>query len=149
MLMFIGGSPGSTAGGIKTTSLATIFFMVKSYMIGKDKVTAFYKTIDNDTIKKTFTIFILALGLVLTGIITMLLVEGNKFKPIQIMFEIVSAFGTVGLSTDITPHLSNISKLILIAIMFTGRVGLITLVISVFKKDKVIITYPEETIGVG
>ncbi|MDD5066467.1 MAG: potassium transporter TrkG [bacterium] len=149
LFMFTGGSPGSTAGGIKTTSLATIFFTIRSILQGREKVTAFFKTIDDETVKKVLTIFILAFCLVLTATLLILIREGSRFLFIQVLFEVVSAFGTVGLSTGITSHLSDFSKLILVLVMFTGRVGPLTFAISIIRKESTGISFPEENIGVG
>lgn len=149
LLMFIGGAPGSTAGGIKTTSAATIFFTLRSILQGREKVTAFFKTISDDIVKKVLTIFVLALSLVLTAALIIMMKEGGRFSLTQVLFEVVSAFGTVGLSTGITSSLSGFSKLILVIVMFTGRVGPLTLAVSIMKKENLSINYPEENIGVG
>ncbi len=149
LLMFIGGSPGSTAGGIKTTTFSIVFFVIRSFFQGKDKVVAFYRTIKNEIIQKTLTIFILALSVNFVGFLLILAKEGDNFSFISILFEVVSAFGTVGLSTGITPLLSTFSKIIIILLMFLGRIGPLTLAISLIKKETGIINYPEENVSVG
>ncbi len=149
VLMFIGGSPGSTAGGIKTTTISTLFFTLKSLLKGKNRVEAFSKTIPQIIIMRAIVILIIALSLILTAFIIMLAVEHNRIPPLSLLFEIISAFGTVGLSTGITSSLSPISKLLLIILMFTGRIGPLTIAISITEKEGQLIKYPEENLSVG
>lgn len=149
VLMFLGASPGSTAGGIKTTTIAIIFATVKSLIRGKDEVTLFKRRIEHDLIVKSLSIFYIAAALVVMG--TMFLCLTENFSFIRILFEVVSAFATVGLSTGITANLTVYGKSALVLIMLIGRVGVLTFLMAVAmrKHKKIKISYPSERIGVG
>lgn len=149
VLMFIGGSPGSTAGGIKTTTMATLFLTLKSMFRGRDNVEAYNRTLPKIIIRKTIVIFTMGLGLILTAFVIIMAIEQKKFLSLPVLFEITSAFGTVGLSTGITSSLSPLSKLVLIVLMFVGRIGPLTIAISMVEKEKYLIKYPDEKISVG
>lgn len=125
VLMFFGASPGSTGGGIKTT---TVFVLIKSaYSYATNKhCTSFKRKISNETISKSFIIALLAVSIVVVNSFLLCIIE-PEYSFIQILFEVVSAFGTVGLSTGITPELSGISKVIIIITMFIGRLGPLTM----------------------
>ena len=128
VLMFIGASPGGTAGGIKTTTFLVVFLSVIATVRNRKDTVIFKKRIPDDTIHKSVAIFFLALVLVVFGTFVVSIIE---HKPlIKVAFEVVSAFGTVGLSTGITPHLHSASKLILSLIMLIGRVGPLTAVVA-------------------
>lgn len=147
VLMFIGASPGSTGGGIKTTTFYTI---VKSlFSTAKNKhCTAFKRKVPNDVISKSFVLFLLALGVVCFNTLLLCVIEPN-FSFIQNLFEVTSAFGTVGLSTGITPNLSDLSKLIIILTMFIGRLGPMTIATLWSHKEKPSVSYSEESIIIG
>lgn len=147
ILMFIGGSPGSTAGGIKTATFGVLIFAVVSIFRGHTEVNISGRKIPTQIIMQSITIITVALTAVSAGII---ILSFNETQPlIDLAFEVVSAFATVGLSTGITGGLSAISKLTLISLMFLGRVGIMTLGISLVRKVSVNIKYPEEKIIVG
>ena len=147
ILMFIGASPGSTGGGIKTT---TIFTLVKScYGEATNKhCEAFKRKIPNDIISKAFVITLLATLVVCANTLILCCLESN-FTFIQILFEVTSAFGTVGLSTGITPSLCVLSKLVIIITMFIGRLGPLTIATLWYFKPKSNIRYSEENITIG
>lgn len=150
VLMFIGGSPGSTAGGIKTATLGVLLFTVISIISGKEYTELFNRRVARETIQKTFTVATIALGVVI--LVTMLLTITEVGDFMDILFESISAFGTVGLSTGLTPNLSNIGRVIVILTMFIGRVGPLTLAVAVAQKqqkNKGLYKYPEERIIVG
>jgi len=148
ILMFIGASPGSTGGGIKTTTFGLLVLYTWSSLTGKEEIRLFKRRVSPDIIPKAFTVISLSLALVITMTILLSYVEGEDF--IKILFEVVSAFGTVGLSTGITPSLSITGKIIIIITMFTGRIGPLGLVLSLIqKREPEIIKYPEERILVG
>ncbi len=149
VLMFIGGSPGSTAGGIKTTTFATLYYVMSSILRGNRSVVAFYRTINDNIVRRALSIFILSITAIFIGFLLILTVEGKNFSFIEILFEVVSAFGTVGLSTGITPFLTSFSKGIIIILMLIGRVGPLTLAISILEKESSDIKYPEENLSVG
>lgn len=130
ILMFIGASPGSTGGGIKTTTFATLVGAVVSQIRGKEDVVFIKRRILYDTIYKALTVMVSGLLLVLT--VTMLLTITEQGKDfLMILFEATSAFGTVGLSMGLTPELSTIGRLIIIITMFAGRVGPLTIAFAV------------------
>ena len=155
ILMFIGGSPGSTAGGVKTTTIGLICLTVISGLRGKEDTELFKRRVSKDVIYKAFSILFLSLIIVVT--ITMLLsnteadtlVNGELVPLESIIFEAISAFGTVGVTLGITPYLSFVGKLLIILTMYIGRVGPITLVMAITrqkKKNAGNIKYPEAKI---
>jgi trk system potassium uptake protein len=134
LLMFIGGSPGSTAGGIKTTTIGILIATVFCTLKNKESVELFKRKIDNQTVFKALSLLVLSLSYIFITFILLFLVE-NK-PPITIFFEVLSAFGTVGLSTGITPYLSTIGKILILITMFLGRLGPITIALAVSKQHK-------------
>jgi trk system potassium uptake protein TrkH len=150
VLMFIGGAPGSTAGGIKVTTMFLLLLAVMSYLRGKSDVSVFQRTIPSTVLFRSISIFILGLFFVLCSTFVLLSNQAGNFM--QSLLESASAFGTVGLSTGITPSLNVASKAFLIATMIVGRIGTITVIVSILSwqmSSKVKIRYPEENIIVG
>ena len=148
VLMFIGASPGSTGGGIKTTTFFTIIQSIKG-IATNTPVTAFKRRIPADSIIKAFSIFTLAIMVITTSTLLILIVEPN-LTFIEVFVEVVSAAGTVGLSTGITPDLSVISKLILCVTMFIGRLGPLSIAcVWAYQKAAPKFNYPEEQITIG
>lgn len=147
ILMFIGASPGSTGGGIKTTTLFLIIENIYSKSVNK-YVTAFKRIIPSYIIGKAFNLSALALMVVCLNTLLICILESN-YEFIQILFEVVSALGTVGLSTGITPELSDISKFILVLVMFLGRLGLLTIASIWYSKELPNSKYSEESIIIG
>ena len=148
VLMIIGGAPGSTAGGMKVTTIAIVLLAAKAFLTRKSNVNCFKRRIDAPVIHNALTLLIVYTMLLLLG--TIVLAECENLPVIQTMFECASALGTVGLTTGITPGLCDVSKVILILFMFFGRVGGVTLayaVVSSLKKD--VSKYPVEKITVG
>jgi trk system potassium uptake protein TrkH len=159
-LMFIGGSPGSTAGGIKTTTAAILFATIRSHLKspGKPDVEMFRRRIPPENVSRAFIILVLSLLAVLIVAVSLFITERNGIKTwppgqepvLRIFFETISAFGTVGLSTGITPYLSKIGKLIISFTMFVGRIGPLTVVLALVEmKQPTQYHYPEEKIMVG
>jgi trk system potassium uptake protein TrkH len=156
MLMFIGASPGSTGGGIKTTSFALLLLMIWSRLKGQEQVNVFNRTIPGEILTRTIAIiFASAFSVTLiTSILLLIGGVGNVPPPesrhffVEYLFETVSAFGTVGLSMGITPNLSAGQKLAIIFMMFAGRVGPLTLAFSWYS-TKGGLTYAEESVMVG
>jgi len=151
ILMFIGGSPASTAGGIKTATLGVIIFTVISVIRGKEETELFRKRISRDIVNRAITVSFISLTLVMfvTAILT---ITETGFSFLDILFESTSAFGTVGLSLGITSQLSPLGRLVITFLMFAGRVGPITIVFALARsqrKYKGIIKYPEGKILVG
>lgn len=149
VLMFIGASPGSTGGGIKTTTFATLLGAVWSQIKGKEDVVFFKNRIVFETVFKALTVTISGLFLVI--IITMLLTITEKGKDfLMILFEATSAFGTVGLSMGLTPELSPIGRILIILTMFAGRVGPLTLAFAIAMRRKPDpFRYPKGKIMIG
>jgi trk system potassium uptake protein TrkH len=146
-LMFIGASPGGTGGGIKTTTFSLVLLNIRSWIKGREGVTIFGRCVDKLSIKKSFLVFTTAIFLI--SISTFILSITEKFGLISILFEVVSAFGTVGLSTGITPELSTIGKLVIIFTMFTGRVGILSFITSVVVRKSQRVYLPEDKVMVG
>lgn len=155
LLMFIGASPGSTGGGIKTCTFGVLIAAMLSIIYNKEKVSIFKRTIPTEVIRRALIVVFLAiLWIVLVTVILLLTeqryLESSKEGFVKVLFEVISAFGTVGLSTGLTPHLSVIGKILVSITMFLGRVGPLTIALSIVsKKDKIIYSYPEERIMVG
>jgi trk system potassium uptake protein len=148
VLMFIGASPGSTGGGIKTTTFFVLVFSVFSLIKGNRDVNIFQRKVAEDTIKKIMAIIALSILLLSIMIFLLLMIEGKSAG--DIVFESVSAFGTVGLSTGITGALSAGGKIIIILLMYIGRVGPLTMVLA-FSQANMQTNYQlvEEKISIG
>ena len=148
-LMWIGASPASTGGGIKTTTFAiatlNVFFVAKDqpYIeIGTRRIAA-------QSVRRAFAIMAISLASIGTGILFLLIFD-PEFSLIQIAFEVFSAFSTVGVSMGITASLSENSKYVLILLMFLGRIGLLNLMIGLLKSvNQADYTYPEENIVIN
>ncbi len=151
VLMFIGGSPGSTAGGIKTTTFGVIILTIISVLRGKSDVGVFKKRIPNELIFRALAVLSIALFVVVLVTMVLTLTEAeNSF--LDLLFETTSAFATVGLTRGITPDLSNLGKIILAFCMFAGRLGPLTLGFALARrqnKDKSSFRYPEGKIMIG
>lgn len=147
ILMFIGASPGSTGGGIKTTTAFTLFRSGYSTATNQH-CTAFKRKIPAEIISKAFTLTLFALTVVIVNTFLVSVFE-PQYSFMQVLFEVVSAFGTVGLSTGITPDLSVASKLVIIATMFIGRLGPLTMFTIWYSKKMTSVTYSEESITIG
>lgn len=148
ILMFIGASPGSTGGGIKTTTFGVIILAVWNVIRGKRDIEIFRRRLSERLVIKAFVITLLALFWVI--FVTMLLSITESASFFALLFETVAAFGTVGLSTGITASLSGIGRLLIIFTMFIGRVGPLTLAVALAEQKQVLLyRYPEEEIMVG
>src|SRR5690625_4696983 len=147
-LMFIGASPSSAGGGIRTTTFALVLIFIITYARGGKKVKIFNREIYDEDLLKAVTITILAIAIVFSSLLIISFIE--NFPMLQILFEVTSAFGTVGLSLGITEELSTVSKVLLMILMFIGRIGLVTFLFS-FRKENLneYIRYPKERIIIG
>ncbi|HEY9728910.1 MAG TPA: potassium transporter TrkG, partial [Chroococcales cyanobacterium] len=148
-LMFIGGSPGGTAGGIKTTTLRVLTSCTRSILQGKEDVLLYERQIAINLVIKAVGVL---LGSATTVIVATILItiSDPDVEFIRILFEVVSAFGTVGLSTGITASLSATAKLVLIATMYIGRVGVLLLMAALLGDPRPSrVNYPEENLLVG
>lgn len=150
LLMFIGASPGSTGGGVKTTTFAVLLQSVTATLRGKYDVEFFERKVPPAIVVKSIAIFIICLILVSSGILIMLRLEPDK-SFLSLFFEVTSSFATVGLSLGITPFLSAPGKLVIIAMMYMGRVGPLTLVLAVGSRVVLPkkVNYPESKILIG
>lgn len=165
--MFVGGSPASTSGGIKTTTLAVLVLCVISFITGKNEISIFKKNISFDIVKRAIVILAISIFIVIIAIFSLLISEisvqeemyssniasSKTFTFMDIFFEVISAFGTVGLSLNVTASLSIIGKFIISCLMIIGRLGPITISIALFKnrkeKNENIISYPKGNVLVG
>ncbi len=149
LLMFIGASPGGTGGGIKTTTFRILFSSTKSVLEGKEEVLCYQRRIPITLILKAVGVVFGSLSTVIVATILISLTD-PKIDFIRVFFEAVSAFATVGLSTGITASISTMAKLILIATMYIGRVGILLLMSAVLgDPTPTSIHYPEENLLVG
>lgn len=148
VLMLIGGSSGSTAGGMKTTTVAVLFSATLSVFGKKENAEMLKRRVDDDTVKSALSILILYLTLFLLGSAVISTVEG--LPMMTCMFETASAIATVGLTLGITPSLGIISKIILIVLMFIGRIGGLTMIYATFgSSSKKVSKLPLDKISVG
>ncbi len=149
-LMFIGASPCSTGGGIKTSTLGVLGVLAVSKLRGREEPSAFGRSIPRRVVSRAVTVAILSGLLVLAFIWLLLVSEGDRFRSVDVVFEAVSAFGTVGLSTGITPRLATASKLLLVALMFIGRLGPLTIVVLISRRERPDgVKYPSEPLLIG
>lgn len=148
ILMFIGASPASTGGGVKTTTVALMVGTVRALIKGSDEVVFREKRIPSTLILKALTIIFVSLFLIFFMVLAMTIVENKPF--LGLTFEVFSAFGTVGLSTGITPDLTTTGKTLLIITMYAGRIGPLTMLYALTRKLKPKgVRYPEERILIG
>ena len=148
VLMFIGTAPTSTGGGIKVTTLALVALIVVAQVRGQENITLFWRTLPRALVSRALSILALASLLVLTSTLALMISDGLDLLPA--LFEVTSAFGTVGLSLDTTPNLSTFGKLLISIIMFLGRVGPITFIVALAARQRTPrYKYPEEDIAIG
>ena len=147
-LMFIGANPGSTGGGVKTTTVFVIFIAMASVVTGK-KPDAFKRRIPQDSITKALTVFVMAIIVILIATFSIMLIEGDKYSTLDVLFEVVSAAATVGLSRSLTPLLSISSQMIIMAVMFLGRLGPLTIVTMFTKMRQEHLEHIEENVLIG
>lgn len=147
ILMFIGASPGSTGGGIKTSTFFVLFQAIRG-MYTKRAPGAFRRNISKQNISKASMIAILSMAVVCVAVFLMCILE-PECTFIQLLFEVISAFGTVGLSTGITPDLCWAAKLVIILVMYTGRLGAVMLLTMWIDHEEPNARYTEELISIG
>lgn len=148
LLMFIGASPGGTGGGVKTTTFSVILFTVFATLKNSRDTVIMNRRIPVETVRRAFTIVLLALTVVAVAVF--ILANTEKAGLMQIAFEVFSAFGTVGLSMGITPYLTSIGKIVIIMVMFIGRVGPLALLLAlnIGQKEPKVIS-PKEGVSIG
>lgn len=150
ILMFIGASPASTGGGIKTTTFGVLVASVWATIRGRREVVLNHRRVPKDIIDRGLAITMISLTLVV--VVTTILLLTEKTSLMGLLFETTSAFGTVGLSTGVTPNLTTFGKLIISATMFVGRVGPLTLAVALAQRQETgpsVIRYPEDRVMVG
>ena len=147
-LMFIGASPGGTGGGIKTTTFVAPMAVIVAMLRGRPDPELFWRRLPPVVVYKAVTIALVAVAFVVTMATALAFTERVEF--IQALFEVTSAFGTVGLSTGITPSLSTVGRIIIMLTVFTGRVGLLTMAFALtHRQQPANFRFPEERIMIG
>jgi len=150
VLMFVGGSPGSCAGGIKTSTLAVWLARLESSVRGKREVRLLDRSVSREQVNRADLVVGLALFWNIIGVFFLLTSEAHlPVEALELIFEQISAFGTVGLSTGVTPQLSDAGKLWLSATMFVGRLGTLTIALWMFPQRKLNVSYPKGTVMIG
>jgi trk system potassium uptake protein TrkH len=149
LLMFIGASPGSTGGGVKTSTFGVVLGFVRSKITARDSVHLFYRTIPRDNIIKAFAVISLSLSLIFVSSFIVLANQPTMLMK-EVLFEVFSGFGTVGLSLGITTSLSSLSKVVLVLTMYAGRIGPLTLLYA-FSRRRALgkFEYVEERVMIG
>jgi Trk-type K+ transport system membrane component len=149
ILMWIGASPGSTGGGLKTTTFAVAVLNAISIAKGKDRVEVFNRQIDPETVRKAFAVMLLSFIVIGLGVFLVLFFN-PELDVLDVAFEVFSAFSTVGLSLGITAKLTTGSKLVIALIMFLGRVGTLTVLVAFIKKTRSLrYKYPQEGVFIS
>lgn len=155
ILMFVGGSPGGTAGGVKTVTVSIIFFTILSVIKGRQSITAFKRKISFLHLQKALTIVMMELTIIVSATMLLTFTErfgGATYEFMDLLFEAVSAVGTVGSSLSLTPNLTIAGRIIIIILMFIGRLGPITIAMALTEKSNNSVNkieYPEENLLVG
>lgn len=148
VLMFIGGSPGSTAGGVKTTTVAVMFLSALAMIRSSHGTNIFGRRLEEEAVRKAATVCFINLFLALTAILLLLAIQPLDFM--DVLLEVFSAIGTVGMSTGVTRRLNTLSKVIIIILMYCGRLGSLSFILVFAQKKKVPpILNPKEKILVG
>ncbi|MDC7240523.1 MAG: potassium transporter TrkG, partial [Spirochaetales bacterium] len=141
-IMFVGGASGSTAGGIKVNTLGVVWAYMRSFRRGEDEILLYRHRVAKESVLQAFTV--IAFGLLSTFMVSAVLMVTERAEPLALLFETVSAFATVGLSTGITGGLSSTGKIGIILLMFLGRLGPLTLLTASSGREKQSrISYPE------
>jgi len=150
VLMFIGGSPGSTAGGVKTVAASVLFLSMVSMLRSRERLEVSGRTISDSTVRRSLLIAALAGGVVVFATLILVAVENRPGFFLNYLFEVVSALGTVGLTADVTPRLSEPGRLIVASLMFIGRIGPMTVLSAVAGQGNPVgYRYPEERVMLG
>ena len=148
-LMFIGASPGSTGGGVKTSTVGVIFAFIKSRIAARESINIFYRTLPLELVTKAFTVVFLSIGVIFVSCAVLFLTQSGMSME-ETFFEVFSAFGTVGLSLGMTAKLNAVGKIVIIFSMFIGRIGPLTLLYA-FSREKAFgkFEYVEESVMIG
>lgn len=156
LLMFIGASPGSCGGGVKTTTLTTLAMLGISRLRGRERPQLFNRTISNESVGKALSVVMVSMVVIAIATMILLMTElgevshtQSRGKFLELLFEVVSAFGTVGLSTGVTGGLTIMGKVILTIVMFIGRLGPLVIALAVSRRGALRYSYAEENIMIG
>jgi trk system potassium uptake protein TrkH len=148
-LMFVGASPGSTGGGIKTTTLRILLACTRMVLRGQEDVLSYRRQIPPSRVLKAIAV-VMGSGLAVLSATTLISISNPDLSFIEVLFEAVSAFATVGLSTGITADLSDVGKYVIIITMFLGRVGILLFMAALLGDPKpTAIQYPKEDLLIG
>lgn len=148
VLMFIGGSPGSTAGGIKTTTIIVLLTYVTSNLRNSKGCNVFGRRLEEDAVRKASNVLIISLFLAVTASITICYLQPLPLE--DVMFEVFSAIGTVGMSTGVTRELTVASRIVIVLLMYCGRIGSMSFALSFLERKKVVpVQYPVEKVMIG
>lgn len=147
LLMMVGASPGSTGGGVKTTTIAVILLATVAYIRNSEDINIFNRRLDKNALRRACCVMTLYIALSILGVFLLIASQG---LPIQdATFEVLSAIGTVGLSTGVTRELNAFSRIIIVILMYSGRVGSLTLIMAVVRREQPRFKNPEEKIIIG
>ncbi len=145
--MFIGTAPASTGGGVRVTTVALLVLVLLAQARGQEDVSAFGRRVPRGLIQKVLAVLSISALVVVAATLAIMVSDGLRLVPA--IFEVTSAFGTVGLSLNVSQELSTFAKLVVIGVMFFGRVGPITLVLALSARKPRGYVYPHEDIAVG
>ena len=146
--MFVGAAPASTGGGVRVTTLALLVLVLLAQAQGQEEVSAFGRRVPRQLMQKTLVVLSLSALLVIAA--TLALMVSDNLRLLPAIFEITSAFGTVGLSMNVTLELTTFGKLLVAGVMFLGRVGPITMILALWARRKARgYVYPQEDIAIG
>jgi trk system potassium uptake protein TrkH len=147
ILMFVGAAPGSTGGGIKVTTAVILVLLVRSIFLGRKDVVVLGRRIESETVINAAALFCISLSVLLAAVV--LLLATQPLPPGRLVFEAVSALGTVGLSQGVTAQLNPVGKLIIIGLMFVGRVGPLSLLVMMRPRTAPTVNYPSAKVMIG
>jgi potassium uptake TrkH family protein len=149
LLMWIGASPASTGGGVKTTTFAVSILNIISLSKGKDRIEIFGREVTNESVRRAFSVIFLSFLVIGLAVMILMITDGD-FGLTRIIFEVISAYGTVGLTLGVTPDLSFAGKWVIIVTMFLGRVGTLTILVGILRKlHSLQYRYPSESIMIN
>ena len=148
-LMFIGASPGSTGGGVKTSTIGVIFAFIKSRITARESINIFYRSLPFELVTKAFTVVVLSICVIFVSSAVLFLTQSGMSME-ETFFEVFSAFGTVGLSLGMTAKLNSVGKIVIVLTMFIGRIGPLTLLYA-FSREKAFgkFEYVDESVMIG
>jgi trk system potassium uptake protein TrkH len=157
LLMFIGAASGSTGGGIKVNTLGVLFALSRSRLRGEETTSIFRRTLTAETVGRAISVFVVAVIVIYAATMALTVSElGTTIHEesrglfLELLFEVVSAFGTVGLSVGVTSKLSILGKLILVVVMFVGRLGPLSIAVALSGREpRSTIQYAEENVMIG